>query len=219
MAWLNRQNRSAFYRVNVSGTLWPGEGAGAVLQLLSCAGHNWLNQLRAVYLFFCLAGDVRLVDGPNAYSGRVEIYYAFEWGTICDISFNDDAAAVVCRQLGYTGGVAYSNAYYGQGSGTIWMDDVACSGTESSLTGCYFNGWGYGFCVHADDAGVKCNPPPATTAPTSSPQGKRPESTVGNSASIPWSWELPILLEKLLEKKGTGCECMHVLQTALALLA
>ena len=54
-----------------------------------------------------------------------------------------------------TGGTAHSNAYFGQGTGSIILDDVQCTGTELLLTNCtnasFIN------CGHYEDAGVTCD--------------------------------------------------------------
>ncbi|OWF37368.1 scavenger receptor cysteine-rich domain superfamily protein-like [Mizuhopecten yessoensis] len=99
--------------------------------------------------------DIRLVGGNHS-AGRIEILYGGTWGTICDDGWDNPDAAVVCRQLGYSGGQVTVSAYFGEGSGTIWMDDVICSGNECMLSACNFPGWGVENCAHSEDAGVIC---------------------------------------------------------------
>ena len=40
-------------------------------------------------------------NGNGVNSGRLEIYHAGEWGTICQTGFDDIDASVACRQLGF----------------------------------------------------------------------------------------------------------------------
>ena len=103
--------------------------------------------------------EVRLVDGVSTYEGRVEVYHAGQWGTVCNDGWDDVDAEVVCNSLGLLGGVAVTNPNYapfGQGSDPIWMDDVACTASNTNLKSCNHNGWGVEDCEHSGDAGVKC---------------------------------------------------------------
>ncbi|KAA0724889.1 Scavenger receptor cysteine-rich type 1 protein M160 CD163 antigen-like 1 [Triplophysa tibetana] len=101
--------------------------------------------------------DIRLVNGTNLCSGRVEIRHNGVWGTVCDDGWDLSDAAVVCRQLGCGAAKeAKSKAYFGKGSGRIWLDDVACTGNETTLKKCSAPPWGKHDCGHHKDAGVIC---------------------------------------------------------------
>ena len=52
--------------------------------------------------------------------------------------------------------IAYSNALHGQGSGSILLDDVACTGTESRLIDCSYDS-STADCSHSEDAAVYCS--------------------------------------------------------------
>ena len=43
---------------------------------------------------------------------------------------------------------------YGIGIGTIWLDNVRCSGIESRLTSCLRNAYGAHNCFHSEDVGA-----------------------------------------------------------------
>ncbi len=112
------------------------------------------------HILACSDGQLRLVGGPQDTEGRVEICFNTTWGTVCDDAWGSQDASVVCRQLGFspTGAIATVRAFYGAGSGSIFLDNVNCGGTETRLVNCSANPIGQHNCVHAEDAGVRCLP-------------------------------------------------------------
>ncbi|EFA05685.1 serine protease P153 [Tribolium castaneum] len=102
--------------------------------------------------------EIRLVNGTNRQQGRVEIRHHGIWGTICDDDFNEDAAKVICKHLGFKGSVVVKkDGYFGAGSGPIWLDQVICSGNETSIENCTHWNWGEHNCEHSEDVGVICS--------------------------------------------------------------
>ncbi|KAM9699733.1 neurotrypsin [Dama dama] len=102
---------------------------------------------------------LRLVGGSSVREGRVEVYHAGQWGTVCDDQWDDADAEVVCRQLGLSGiAKAWSQARFGEGSGPVMLDEVRCTGNELSIEQCPKSSWGEHNCDHKEDAGVSCTP-------------------------------------------------------------
>ena len=110
------------------------------------------------YLYFA-EYLIRLAGGSSYNEGRVEVNYNGEWGSVCDDGWDDNDAGVVCRQLGFgSSGTAIGSAGFGQGSGSIWLDSVTCTGSELTLSTCGHLGINITrSCSHAEDAGVRCS--------------------------------------------------------------
>ena len=100
---------------------------------------------------------MRLIGGNWNGQGRVEVFHSGTWGTVCDDGWDIKDARVVCRQLGFPDPVsAPTSAWFGEGSGSIWLDDVSCLGTEGNIKDCSHREWGKHNCGHAEDASVIC---------------------------------------------------------------
>ena len=115
-----------------------------------------------------LEGGLRL-RGGNALRGRLEVYHAGQWGTVCDDRFGTVSAEVACRLLGNEGGTPYTAA---GGSGPIWLDSVECQGHETSLAACMSDGWGVHDCSHNEDVGVVCSEASLLNSPAPSPRSE-----------------------------------------------
>ena len=104
----------------------------------------------------CATGDIRLVGGSSPSEGRVEVCQTNVWGTVCDDFWGTPDATVVCRQLGFSavGAIARTQAFFGAGTGRIFLANVQCIGTEATLSDC--QSIRADQCAHIEDAGVTC---------------------------------------------------------------
>ncbi|CAC5384293.1 DMBT1 [Mytilus coruscus] len=103
--------------------------------------------------------DIRLVGGTGPFEGRVEVFHNGEWGTVCSNGFDSTDAGVFCRMLGYKhiNPVVIPISKFKSGFGSIWMDNLMCSGREVDIALCKFNGWDNpGNCTHSQDVAISC---------------------------------------------------------------
>ena len=111
----------------------------------------------------CTDGDIQLSNGGNVLEGRVEICYNRAWGTVCSRGFAETEANVICSQLDSDLGYAHStaiprhNAAFGEGTGPIFIDNIACTEGDVQFGECSVVGIrGFHECDHSQDAGVVC---------------------------------------------------------------
>lgn len=111
------------------------------------------------YLFIPHPGweKIRLA-GASGCSGRVDVFYNNKWGTVCDDNWGLANAKVACRELQCGAALAAKgSAFFGEGQGDIWLDDVQCSGEEMSIFQCNHKPFGTNNCGHGEDVGVICS--------------------------------------------------------------
>ncbi|XP_070551036.1 scavenger receptor cysteine-rich domain-containing protein DMBT1-like [Ptychodera flava] len=149
-----------------SGTIWLDdvECQGREISLVMCSHrgwgtHNCGHSEDVGIICDTLEGGIRLANGEEEFEGRLEVYFNGEWNTVCDDEFDARDAAVVCRQLGYSGGEVQPQGRYGQGFKDISLDNVDCTGHELVLQKCGHRGWGEHNCVHDEDVSVHCKLP------------------------------------------------------------
>ncbi|XP_067834273.1 deleted in malignant brain tumors 1 protein-like [Heptranchias perlo] len=129
-----------------------GEGSGPVIGPPGC-GHQ-----RDVGVICSDHRVLRLVSGSSRCSGRVEVQYGEQWGTVCDIYFGLEDASVVCEHLQCGAAIANpGRAHFGEGTGPVSKTNYRCRGSESQLWDCPVSSWDQFRCSHGNDASVICS--------------------------------------------------------------
>lgn len=102
--------------------------------------------------------DLRLVNGSDKCSGRLEVFHDQRWGTVCADGWDLAEAYVVCRQLGCGAArSALSSSRFGEGPHLTWVDAVECIGMERALFECKVKLWGAQSCKSKGYASVVCS--------------------------------------------------------------
>ncbi|XP_060566618.1 deleted in malignant brain tumors 1 protein-like [Ruditapes philippinarum] len=101
---------------------------------------------------------VRLVNGSNQYEGRLEVWHYGTWGTVCDDYFDVLSAKVVCKMLKYPHAdpTVFGAAHFGRGTLSTLLDDVKCTGSETSVFQCPHYDWRDNDCSNNEDVGILC---------------------------------------------------------------
>ncbi|KAI4903139.1 hypothetical protein NFI96_000865 [Prochilodus magdalenae] len=118
-----------------------GTGTGVVIQ---CNGsESALRECRTHYVADKAEGaevmcsdSVRLVDGTERCSGRVEVKPHQSWTTVCQGDFDRQDAEVVCRELGCGAPLTLQGTLYGKGELPFGTKEFQCNGTEDHLLTC-----------------------------------------------------------------------------------
>ena len=86
---------------------------------------------------------MRLFGGRNGLEGLVEVYQNGRWATICDDTWSEEDARVVCRELRlpHTDVRVSETLQFGPGFAYTWLTDASCTGSEDEFLDCARVGW------------------------------------------------------------------------------
>uniref|UniRef100_A0A3B3DJ16 SRCR domain-containing protein n=1 Tax=Oryzias melastigma TaxID=30732 RepID=A0A3B3DJ16_ORYME len=106
-----------------------------------CGNENrsdWIqNSPASVLIFFSGSTEsIRLVNGDNQCSGRLEVKSNNSWSIVCEDDFDHQDAEVVCRELGCGATSVLQGALYGETEAPEWSREFLCEGHESALLKC-----------------------------------------------------------------------------------
>lgn len=134
-------------KIIVYSLIWTRNPLTFLYKRIILAFESWFHGI------FCTDFDIRFVKTTNSSAntvwGEISVRRNGVWGQVCGSStdWNDVAANVACRQMGFTGGVAYGTV--NETLRPIWITKLNCTGNETSLDQCVKDKDSWGHPVHS----------------------------------------------------------------------
>eukprot|EP00397_Hematodinium_sp_SG-2012_P052514 GEMP01062115.1.p1 GENE.GEMP01062115.1~~GEMP01062115.1.p1 ORF type:complete len:372 (+),score=40.39 GEMP01062115.1:199-1314(+) len=105
---------------------------------------------RSLSSFKCSCPGLVLIGSNSKSEGNVYV----DDLPVCDDNWNNNAALVVCKMLGYGAGRSVIQSHFGHVANDFSMDDVECDGSETNIKSCAYKS--NDDCSAGEGAGVKC---------------------------------------------------------------
>ncbi|XP_043976031.1 scavenger receptor cysteine-rich type 1 protein M130-like [Gambusia affinis] len=104
--------------------------------------------------------SVRLVQGTNRCSGRLEVKTNQSWSSVCEKDFDLQDAKVVCREIDCGSPSVLQGALYGEAEAPVGSREFLCEGSESALLNCSSRkSSGRNSCSPGQAVGLTCSAP------------------------------------------------------------
>nr|XP_046246119.1 scavenger receptor cysteine-rich type 1 protein M130-like [Scatophagus argus] len=103
--------------------------------------------------------SVRLMNGTDLCSGRLEVKSDQSWSSVCEADFGLENAEVVCRELSCGPPSVFKGGLYGEGERPVLVRKFRCDGYESALLDCGSSWTGRTTCSPGKAVGLTCSDP------------------------------------------------------------
>ncbi|CAG6008530.1 unnamed protein product [Menidia menidia] len=120
-----------------------------------CVTH--MDALSASTVKIRCSDSVRLVNGADRCSGRLEVRSEQSWSSVCAKDFDQRDAEVVCREVGCAPPLALEGAPYGEVGAPMGATESHCEGQESGLRDCRRSALERSICPAGEAAALTCS--------------------------------------------------------------
>ncbi|XP_027855215.1 scavenger receptor cysteine-rich type 1 protein M160-like isoform X5 [Xiphophorus couchianus] len=115
---------------------WNFTSAAGACRQLHCGSVVSLQKDKNYNVEIVCSDSVRLVQGTNRCSGRLEVKTNQSWSSVCEKDFDRQDAEVVCREISCGPPSAHQGALYGEAEAPVGSREFLCEGSESALLNC-----------------------------------------------------------------------------------
>ncbi|XP_014887868.1 scavenger receptor cysteine-rich type 1 protein M130-like [Poecilia latipinna] len=133
---LEKEDLGDWEPVNYWDWNWNVTSAAVACRQLHCGSVVSIQRDQSFNVQIVCSDSVRLVQGTNRCSGRLEVKTNQSWSSVCEKDFDLQDAEVVCREIGCGSPSVLQGALYGEAEAPVGSREFLCEGSESALLTC-----------------------------------------------------------------------------------